>query len=290
MQIEHVVYPKFYEMANTLLSQRRLARVIWDECHLIPLSKSYRPIMNRAWHALAIRAPMVFASATLPRYLEEELREMLQLGKQPLALRAKLTLKHMTYRVEPLPDSLIESGYPGYLTQFIKRFENQHSPFGLRASSKVIIFCRTKALVDRLFDALQPYAARFHADLADDEKLTQLGRFRTEVSLLLATSGIGAGYDFPDVNLVIHFMPGAYEITNFMQESGRAGRSPDSPAWSYCLVRSYQLKQLPQADSVPQPAERVFFQHYLTDSICRRRVISRVFDGEALAACDPLWA
>ena len=67
---------------------------------------------------------------------------------------------------------------------------------------------------------------------------------------MLATSGVGASYDFPDVNLVIHFLPGVYEMTNFIQESGRAGRSPDSLAWSYCLVQSYQLQQ-PQANSEP---------------------------------------
>ena len=294
VQIEHVVYPSFLEMANALISQRRLARVIWDECHLIPLSKSYRSIMNRAWHARALRAPMVFASATLPKHLEEELCQMLQLGQPTKTLRARLILKHMAYRVEALPDGLLEASYPGYLSQFIKQFSISHGPLNPRAPRartyvKVIIFCRTKALVDQLFDALQPRAARFHADLSDDEKQVQLGRFRKEVSLLLATSGIGAGYDFPDVNLVIHFMPGAYEITNFMQESGRAGRSPGSPAWSYCLVQSYQLRQNPKTP-VLQASEKVFFQHYLTDPICRRRVISRVFDSEALAICDPLWA
>jgi superfamily II DNA helicase RecQ len=289
VQIEHVIYPKFLEMATSLISQKRLARVIWDECHLIPLSKTYRPVMNRAWHALALGVPMVFASATLPRHLQRELSEMLHLGTQPYTLRANLTLKHMAYRVKALPPSLTETGYPGYLSQFIKTFALQHGPFGPRArpTPKVIIFCRTKASVDGLFDTLQPQAARFHSGLSDDEKLSQLDSFRVERSILLATSGIGAGYDFPDVNLVIYFMPGVYEITNFMQESGRAGRSPDCLAWSYCLVQSYQLHQ-PQASQAPQPAEKAFFQQYLLDQICRRRVISRVFDGEAIESYDPI--
>ena len=84
---------------------------------------------------------------------------------------------------------------------------------------------------------MDPYAARFYASLADDDKLTQLARFRGDTLLLVATSGISASYDFPDVDLVIYFMPRAYEMTNFMQESGRAGRSPDRLAWSYCLVQ-----------------------------------------------------
>ena len=55
--------------------------------------------MKRAWHALALRVPMVFASATLPSHLQTELIDMLQLGNQPYTLRASLLLTQMAYRV-----------------------------------------------------------------------------------------------------------------------------------------------------------------------------------------------
>lgn len=291
VQIEHVIHPRFHAMADDLIMKRRLARIIWDECHLIPLAQSYRPIMKRAWHALALPIPMVFTSATLPHHLEVELKGMLHLGTLPYILRADLTLKNMSYRVVALPDRLPSAKYPGYLTQFIKSFEVEHGPFGpsARARANVIIFCRSKAQVNQFFDTLGPQVSRFHSDLDDDEKLNQLARFRASAPLLVATSGIGAGYDFPGVDLVIHFMPGAYEMTNFMQESGRAGRSPDTPAWSYCLVLPYQLRQNPNQEG-SEPPEKIYFQQYLLDQICRRRVISRVFNSRALESCDPSWA
>jgi hypothetical protein len=130
VQIEHVVHPKFYEMAGHLINHRRLSRVIWDECHLIPLSQGYRPIMKRAWHALALQAPIVFASATLPSHLQHELASMLQLPRPYITLRASLALQHMAYRVHALPRSLDQDSYPGYLTQFIKQFETTYKPFG----------------------------------------------------------------------------------------------------------------------------------------------------------------
>jgi superfamily II DNA helicase RecQ len=145
VQIEHLDNPRFNELANELITQKRLARIIWDECHLIPLAKSYRPIMLRAWHALALPVPMVFSSATLPYHLQAELVDMLRLGSLPHIpeVRADLTLPNMAYRVEKVPNQLAETDYASYLTQFIKTFEMNHGPFrsSARARAKVIIFC-----------------------------------------------------------------------------------------------------------------------------------------------------
>jgi superfamily II DNA helicase RecQ len=74
---------------------------------------------------------------------------------------------------------------------------------------------------------MDPEAAKFHSNLSDQAKLDQLDQFQSSRSILVATGAIGAGFDFPDIDLVIHFMPGEYEMTSFIQESGRAGRSPD---------------------------------------------------------------
>jgi superfamily II DNA helicase RecQ len=124
---------------------------------------------------------------------------------------------------------------------FIKNFEMKHGPFQssaggqassqassqARARAKVIIFCRSKQLVDALYDQMDPKAARFHSNLLDQAKLDQLDLFQSSRYILVVTRAIGAGFDFPNINLVIHFLPGEYEMTSFMQESGRAGRSPN---------------------------------------------------------------
>lgn len=104
----------------------------------------------------------------------------------------------------------------------------------------------------------------------------------------MATGAIGAGFNFHDIDLVIHFLPGEYEMTSFMQESGRAGRSPDQPGWSYCLVRAYQLQARPNQKG--KALEVSTFLDYLGEQVCRRRTISRVFDSRAIESCDPGWA
>lgn len=248
--------------------------------------------MLRAWHALALPVPMVFSSATLPHHLQAELVDMLKLGSLPHIpeVRADLTLLNMAYRVEKVPNSLSESEYAPYLRQFIKTFEMKHGPFrsSARARAKVIIFCRSKRLVNAISDELEPEAAKFQADLSDQAKLDQLDLFQSSRYILVATGAIGAGFDFPDVDLVIHFMPGQYEMTSFMQESGRAGRSPDQPGWSYCLVKAFWMQARPNQEG--EALEVTTFRNYLCDQVCRRRVISRAFNTRAIESCDPSWA
>jgi superfamily II DNA helicase RecQ len=289
VQIEHVMAESFHPMVEYLLGQQRLTRVIWDECHLIPLSRSYRTVMERLWHTLALPIPMIFASATLPLHLEAELTTMLGLRYKPKIIRERLLIKQMAYRVESIPKGLTPAGYPSYILQFLKDIMTQREP-GPREDAKIIIFCATKASVDSLWEALEPKATRFYAGLTEEEKSKNLSLFQTQASILLATTAIGAGYDFPNIEIVIHFLPGRYEITNFLQESGRAGRSPDARAYSYCLVAPYTLAAGPAGATAEAPAEQLYFQEYLCEKICRRRVISRVFDSEALESCEPTWA
>ncbi|THC87349.1 hypothetical protein EYZ11_013206 [Aspergillus tanneri] len=154
----------------------------------------------------------------------------------------------------------------GYLREFIKSFEMQH-----QVTARVIIFCQTKKLVNNLGEEI-PHAVIFHADLPMETKNSHITKYESgEANILIATGAIGAGFDFALIHLVIH-LHGAWSFTDFMQESGRAGRSPDQPGWSYCLVT---VSDLP--DRVNDSLDRSLFREYLNEKVCRRRPISRVF-------------
>jgi hypothetical protein len=87
---------------------------------------------------------------------------MMRLGSLPdiLIVRVDLTLPNIVYRVEKVPDRLLELEYAPYLRQFIKTFKMKYSLFrsstsaqssaSTRARAKVIIFYQTKQLVDAL--------------------------------------------------------------------------------------------------------------------------------------------
>ncbi|BCS28433.1 uncharacterized protein APUU_70003S [Aspergillus puulaauensis] len=130
---------------------------------------------------------------------------------------------------------------------------------------------------------LGPAVAQFHADLPESEKVAELARFQGgEARVLLATSAIGAGFDFKEVDAVIH-LESAYGLTDFMQESGRTGRDPRRSGWSFCLIKSSERATRP-SDST----DRLEFRKYLNEQICRRRLIALNF-GEIPRSCDLSW-
>ncbi|THC87342.1 hypothetical protein EYZ11_013212 [Aspergillus tanneri] len=277
VQIESLRNPRFFAFARGLVQKGHLDRIIWDECHLISLSKGYRLVMHRVKQALALPVSMIFSSATLPQYIESDLIQMLELGSlNPITkIRADLTLTNMFYGVNIMPQA---AKAPDYLQQFIKTFEMQH-----QVTARVIIFCQLKGLVNQLGEEISQ-AVIFHADLPAEAKTSSITQFESgQANILIATGAIGAGFDFKLVHLVIH-LHGAWSFTDFMQESGRAGRSTDQPGWSYCLVRPSDLP-----DRVNDSLDRGLFREYLNENVCRRRPISRVFSDQTLESCDPGW-
>ncbi|KAL4923111.1 DEAD/DEAH box helicase [Aspergillus undulatus] len=191
----------------------QIEHIIGDECHLIPLTKHYRTLMTRVDHVLRVPVPMVFSSATLSHAAEQELLKIVRLDHFPREIprvRANLTLPNMAYHVIHMPGSLANRDYPKYLPEYL----------GLAI-------------------------AQFHADLSEAEKMAELGCFHGnqvggQARVLLATLAIGAGFDFPNVDLVVH-LEGLYGLSDFMQESGRAARNPRQLGWSYCLIRKSEL-------------------------------------------------
>jgi superfamily II DNA helicase RecQ len=132
---------------------------------------------------------------------------------------------------------------------------------------------------------MDPEAAKFHSDLSDQTKLDQLDQFQSSRYILVATRAIGAGFDFPNINLVIYFLPSKYEMTSFMQESGCAGRSPDQHGWLYCLVRAYQLQARPKKEV--KALEVSTFLDYLGKQVYRQQIISRAFNSRAIKLYNP---
>lgn len=270
--------PRFLEHAFYLKHQGLLDRLIFDECHLIPLSAHYRKAMWRARQAMALEVPTIFASATLPDHLEEDLYQKIGLGVKPYVFRVKGSINQPTlsYRVQEMPQ---QAELGPYLMQSIQNYERK-----LGKPLQTLVFCMSKHLVNELHENYDQVTAYFHADLDEDTKTSELQRFlQKKCAILLATGAIGAGYDFPSIDLVIH-LQGAYGLTDFLQESGRASRTPGRLGVSICLVRP--------SDRIPREndsRERSLFRDYLNETLCRRRSILRIFNGQAIESCDPTW-
>ncbi|KAL4788789.1 P-loop containing nucleoside triphosphate hydrolase protein [Aspergillus venezuelensis] len=270
VQIEHVSHPRFLGLISKLHEQDQIERIIWDECHMIPLTKHYRMIMNQADQLLKWPIPMA----------EQELKQILKLnyysGIIP-RIQGDLVLPNMAYHVQTMPDNLKWQDYHEYLGQFYSWFQKQYLGQFQGPRPVIIIFCMTKVLIQQLSESLRVkvgwQVARFHADLQDHEKVAELSKFQGgEANILLASSAIGAGFDFNHVDAIIH-----------LEETGRAGRNPRRCSWSFCLVKSNEMT--PRLGDTP---DRLQFRKYLNEQICRRRPISMYFDN-TIKSCSSTW-
>ena len=90
----------------------------------------------------------------------------------------------------------------------------------LDRGEKGVVYCRSKQQCEDLAEALA--CAYYHA--GDVDRAERLRQWLMDVGLIVATSALGTGVDFPGIVYIVHVgMP--WSIIDYAQESGRGGRA-----------------------------------------------------------------
>ena len=63
------------EFIKDLFATNKLARLVFDECHLLLSSQTYIPLMEHWFRIRDFPCQLIFISATLPPKMEVELKE-----------------------------------------------------------------------------------------------------------------------------------------------------------------------------------------------------------------------
>ncbi len=111
---------------------------------------------------------------------------------------------------------------------------------------KVVVFCQTKRLCDRVARNLKELGASvaaIHGDLPQSARERSLQRFAEgKLAILVATDVAARGIDIDDIGAVVHYEP-AKDAKDYLHRSGRTARA-GRDGWAVTLVEYNQHTQM----------------------------------------------
>ena len=111
---------------------------------------------------------------------------------------------------------------------------------------KVVVFCQTKRLCDKVTNSLQDLgidAQAIHGDLPQPSRERALRRFAEgKLPILVATDVAARGIDIDDIGAVIHYEP-AKDAKDYLHRSGRTARA-GRDGWAITFVEYNQHTQM----------------------------------------------
>jgi superfamily II DNA/RNA helicase len=115
-----------------------------------------------------------------------------------------------------------------------------------QGTPKVVVFCQTKRLCDKVTRSLQELgidAQAIHGDLPQHARERALRSFAEgKLPILVATDVAARGIDIDDVGAVIHYEP-AKDTKDYLHRSGRTARA-GRDGWAVTLVEYNQHTQM----------------------------------------------
>lgn len=266
------MHDHFWSYARQMAEQGRLRRVVVDECHLLVTSHSWRPHLVELEKLKSLGVPMVMLTATLPRYMEVELRRSLGVGIGMMSLiRACTVRKNITYTVR-------QDISKGKLVEETARVcEEVADELRSTRKEKAVVYCRSKKDCEEMADKLG--CGFFYAGHIDGEET--LEQWKASGGFIVSTTALSTGLNYETVKAVIHSgLP--YGLIEFAQASGRAGRDPNERVDSIVLLEQgweeEEQRTRERYNEALGPDGAAMIEYIKTEG-CRRLVLGKYFDA-----------
>lgn len=265
---DFVTGTQFLSYGQQLGARGVLRRVFVDESHLAFTSSDWRPKLAGLRAVRGLKVPTIMLTATLPVLLEFEL-EASMAAQMARYIRASTTRPKTRYIVEACKRGKVEERVLG----ICRRMERH---LGLR---KGVVYSRSRDQCELLARELK--CAYYHAGAADNEE--RLEAWLERGGLIVATSALGTGVDFPGIVFTLHAdIP--YGMIDFAQESGRGGRAGEDVD-SVIVVEEGKAERRLAGGAAGGVDEGVIGEFIATKG-CRRRVMSLYFDDKLVECGD----
>ena len=224
VSIEHAIMPEFLDLLISLESNRRLARMVLDECHALWTQEGFRDSVRRlVLLTRAVKVPIQLLTATCPPSKVDKLR--VNFGCEDLQVIRRIEdRKELMYSVQYVDKDVntledLNLIIENYLRRQIQRWE---------AKDRGIVYCLRREWAEQLCESINRTGERicavYHARMESADRRKVLADWKEgRTRIVIATSALGAGMDYPWVRVVVH-QGFAQQLIDFVQESGRAGR------------------------------------------------------------------
>ncbi|KAF2624455.1 P-loop containing nucleoside triphosphate hydrolase protein [Macroventuria anomochaeta] len=260
----------FLGYARMLDSKGLLRWVVVDECHLTFTSSHWRPKLAALKNLRSLPCPIVLLMATLLPARQGELEASMLL---PCAeyVRASTVRPNTCYYV-----LWCRRGEKKEMALMMCRQQQQQ----LREKGlKGVVYCHSKAVCEQMAEMLE--CTHYHAGMPD--RAERLEQWLKNGGLVIATSALGTGVDFPGIVFILHVgMP--WSMIDYVQESGRGGRA-GKRVDSVVLLEPDEVEQTMQQKSTDVDVQAM--GNFLIGSGCRRRLMSTYMDIKAMG-CDDI--
>jgi superfamily II DNA helicase RecQ len=137
--------------------------------------------------------------------------------------------------------------------------------------AKAIIYVQRRAQADELASLLNCGAYTAGSGTAEEKAMIIRDWLTSNVPFLVATTALGAGFDYPYIRMVLH-VDEPTSLIDFAQASGRAGRDGQLAFATVLLPHSWR------ATSSPIELEQAALHRYLKGLECYRACLSAALD------------
>jgi superfamily II DNA helicase RecQ len=259
----------FLGYARLLKSKGMLRRVVIDECHLLFTARHWRRNLLKVKNLRLLGCPIVMLTATLPPVQETDL-EASMLVRNATYIRASTVRPNARYFVSWCQRGKLEDTALAMCKRWAEKLR--------QTKQKGVVYCLSKAQCERIAEELG--CGHYHAEV--DDRAERLQEWVEQGGLIVATSALGTGVDFPGIVYILHVgMP--WSMTDFAQASGRGGRGGEQVDVVVVLEQGEVEKRIEkESDDIDVQA----MGHFLIGSGCRRELMSSYLDTKGVQCRD----
>lgn len=270
-----------------------LRRVVFDEAHEILFSAPYRDAYLRVRKiAQTPRVQLGFVSATCNHEMRNAIVAAMGLSWAHFEIISAADDPNPTLSRPELAFSVVHVA-PSDLFEAVR---DELARLRAQGKRQGLVYCASASRAKALAQFLNlPYVIGSMDNTTKLERIAGWLEGRPGCEVLICTSAIGAGVDNRQCDFVVH-AGRAYTIGEYIQQSGRAGRSRVSGATGTCVL--FETGQtfepsLDQNDMIDSPllkasighAEMRVYADAKTPPVCRRLPMDIFLYGRPVANC-----